>query len=69
MTGGNDKSLKLWQLGIEDKIVRLLYIVRLDEPIVCMALYSMDQYRGCVVPFVDSQHFYVIKFNEALATA
>ena len=54
VTGGNDKSLKLWQLAIGDKIVRLLYVVRLDEPIVCMVVYSMDQYRGCVVPFVDT---------------
>ena len=40
-----------------------MYVVRLEEPIICMVLYWMDQYRGCIVPFVDTQHFYVIWFN------
>ena len=63
VTAGNDKSVKLWQLSSEEGIIKLIYVVRLDEPITCMVMYWMDQYRGCILPFVDTQHFYVIQFN------
>ena len=62
VTSSKDKTIKVWKLEKEGPI-ELIFVVDLDEAVINLALYEMDQYKGAIVPFVESQHFYVINFN------